>query len=137
MIDLEAASIAQDPYPTYRALRAAGDVHYDRNRNTCYVGDYQTSADLFWDDKIFSTKGVGLESTVTGGGGAEHDRVRDSLSPAFGAARITALEEKISSLAGRLAEGLRGRKGCDIVANYGWVIPATVSAWMLGLDESS
>ncbi len=136
MIDLEASSIAQDPYPAYRALRAAGDVFYDRSRNICYVGDYQAAADVLRNNDISTSQGVGLEPTVSGGDGAPHNRVRSYLSPAFGAPRVTGIEERISSLASGLAERLRGRKRCDIVADYAMAIPETITAWMLGLDES-
>lgn len=135
-IDLNSGEVRQNPYPAYDEVRRAGHAVYDPWRNLWSVGRYDDVFEVLRNNEIFSNKVTGVESTLGGADGTSHTRSRNIVRAAFSAERIAALDGAIRSLAEKLASRIAGRETCEFMGEYAVLIPTTVIAWMLGLDDT-
>lgn len=135
-INLTSDEVRRNPYPAYDEVRKAGHAVYDPQRNLWSIGRYDDVFEVLRNNEIFSNKVTGVESTLGGADGTSHTRTRNIVRAAFSPERIAALDGAIRSLAEKLASRIAGRETCEFMGEYAVLIPTTVIAWMLGMDDS-
>ena len=134
-----------DPYPTYRALRAFDPVHrmpdgsYFLTRYDDCIGVYQDTA-TFSSDKRFDFRPNFADSllyehhttSLVFNDPPYHTRVRKLLAPAFTPRALRALQTRIEALVDRLlAAAERGE--IDLIADFAAAIPIQLIGDMLGI----
>lgn len=134
MIRLRSRSVRNDPYPSYAEIRAAGRAVSGQNGAVWYVGRYSDALDVLRDPENFSSKFDGFATTLMRQDGAAHSRVRKRLLAAFSSTRINGLRAPVAEIANKLAKSASEETSFDFVEKFAAEIPATVVAWMLGVD---
>lgn len=133
--DFRDPCLLADPYPVYRRLAGHVSPIHDAKADIYYVCNYADVTAILRDDKTFSSKVGGFESTLIYQDGEAHARIRKRLMPLFSPAKVDALEANIGSLSEALVDAVLARGECDFVAEIGARLPAIVVSWMLGLGH--
>jgi cytochrome P450 len=136
IINLTSEEVRRNPYPAYDEVRRAGHAVYDPQRNLWSVGRYDDVFEVLRNNETFSNKVTGVESTLGGADGKVHTHARNIVRAAFSAERIAALDKAIRSLAEKLAKRIEGKDKCEFMGDFAVLIPTTVIAWMLGIDDT-
>jgi cytochrome P450 len=141
----------QNPYPVYRALRAAGRPawlsHSRAESQSAGVWLFSRHADataIFYDGENFSKD---LTRVRKGGqrawddghmllrDGADHARLRRMLMPWFTDAALRNFEPLVHECVHSLLARLAGRDECEFVADFAEHLPQMVMARFLGLPD--
>lgn len=129
------AAMADDPYPTYAALREGSDVAYARENRVWIIHRHADVRRLLRDPAGFSSEMPAFEKTLLHADGERHRRARKALalsfSPAATRSREQAIQRTVDEALDRLEERVRG----DVVADLAVPVPQTITGQMLGLAE--
>lgn len=160
--DLLGAAAAADPYPIYAELREHAPVHWSERHRAWLVTRYTDVAAAFA-DKALSNDRVRpvlerrrAEGKTSPGESAAapsaservlammadwmvvtdppaHTRLRKLAAGAFKGQRVSAMDERITTLVDELLDGVTtGTDPVDLIAEVAYPLPATVIATMLG-----
>lgn len=145
-LDPGSASFLADPHPEFDALRASSPVV--RDPIGWSVLSYELCDAAFHDpalvpgiDPLLEQRGIGAlwgtpGHTLTDSEGADHQRLRRTVSPWFTAKRIAALRARTAALATDLLGGFGPTATIDAMADLADVIPSRLFCWMVGAPEA-
>ncbi|MFG2392276.1 cytochrome P450 [Streptomyces lavendulae] len=142
--DILSQEFADDPYPTYRALRESAPLVWHAPTQSYLISRYEDVALAFKDkDSLFTTDNYAWQAEPVHGktllqmSGREHATRRALVAPAF---RGNELREKVVPLIERnareLIDAFRDAGSVDLVSGFASHFPITVIADMFGLDRS-
>ncbi|MFB6823746.1 cytochrome P450 [Streptomyces virginiae] len=142
--DILSQKFAENPYPTYRALRESPELVWHEATQSYLVARHEDVARVFKDkESQFTTDNYAWQAEPVHGktllqmSGREHATRRALVAPAF---RGHELREKVVPLIERnareLIDGFRGTGSVDLVSGFASHFPITVIADMFGLDRS-
>ncbi|WP_030730072.1 cytochrome P450 [Streptomyces sp. NRRL S-237] len=142
--DILSQEFAENPYPTYRALRDSPEPVWHEATQSYLVSRYEDVARVFKDkESLFTTDNYAWQAEPVHGktllqmSGREHATRRALVAPAF---RGNELREKVVPLVERnareLIDGFRETGAVDLVSGFASHFPITVIADMFGLDRS-
>jgi cytochrome P450 len=146
-------SLIEDPYPTYRRLRAESRVHWDRYTGELLLTRYADAVAALRHPALSSAR-VAQESIPIPGmfqrlvrpvtrmlsrqmlfsDPPDHTRRRGLASRAFTPRVIEGMRGRIEEIAGELLDRLPRRPPVDLIAGYAAWLPVIVIAEMLGAD---
>jgi cytochrome P450 len=140
------ADFLDDPYPTYRALRQFDPLHrmpdgsYFLSRYDDCLAVYRGS-DIWSSDKTVDFRGNFADSplyehhttSLVFNDPPYHTRVRRLLAPAFTPRALSALQDRIETLVGRLLQAATDRSEIDLIADFASAIPVQLIGDMLGI----
>ena len=141
----------QNPYPAYRALRAAARPLWlpharseSKSAGVWLFSRYADATAIFLDGESFSKD---IARVRTGDkrpwddghmllrDGLDHARLRRMLMPWFSDAALRDFEPLVRGCVQTLLAGLVGRDACDLVAEFAEPLPQLVMARFLGLPD--
>lgn len=135
-----------DPYPYYAELRRRGPVSQVEPGGMWAVSRYEEVIFVLKHPELFSSQGfktawqppwVGynpLANSMIAMDPPGHARLRALVSRGFGPLAAARLEPRVRTLAGELADGLRGEGG-DFIQALAMPLPAFVIGELLGVDH--
>src|SRR5712691_1495572 len=137
-----------DPYPTYRALRAYDPVHrmrdgsYFLTRYDDLVAVYRDTRTWSSDKKIQFKPNFGDSllyehhtTSLVFNDPPIHTRVRKLLAPAFTPRALRALQPRIEALVDRLLDAAAERGRIDLIEDFAAAIPVQLIGDMLGIPQ--
>lgn len=134
-----------DPHPLFDALRTTTPIVADPLGWSTL--SYELSEAAFHDaalvpgiDPLLEQRGIGAlwgmpGHTLTDSEGADHQRLRRTVSPWFTPKRIAALRSRTSDLARELLDDVGPAGGFDAMADLADVIPSRLFCWMVGVPD--
>jgi pimeloyl-[acyl-carrier protein] synthase len=141
----------RDPYPAYRALRAAGRPAWlphaqaeSRSAGVWLFARHAHAVEIFRDSGSFSKdisrvrpagEGTPYDRQMLLRDGADHARLRRLVAPWFSDAALRDIEPVVRDCATALVARLAGRDACDLVADFAEPLPQAVIARFLGLPD--
>lgn len=141
---------ADDPYPTYRRLRAAGQL--TRSRTRAWVTTSHELCDQVLRDRRFGVRATPYERGEPGPLGHEpgtewelsflqldppdHTRLRRLAMPAFGPKRIGGYRERIERVTHRLLDRALERGEFDLIRDVAAPLPIAVITELLGIPDA-
>ncbi len=142
-----------DPYPMYRRLRESGAVHRvagPDGRPAWLVTGYQDARSALADPRLSLDRrnaapggytGLSLppalDANLLNMDGADHARLRRLVAPAFAAARMEALRQRVRDTADRLLDALDPLEGpVDLLEDYAAPLALTLLCDILGVDPA-
>ncbi|MET9605900.1 cytochrome P450 [Streptomyces sp. NPDC006512] len=142
--DILSREFAENPYPTYRALRETAPLVWHEATQSYLVSRYEDVARVFKDkESRFTTDNYAWQTEPVHGktllqmSGREHATRRALVAPAF---RGNELRDKVVPVIERnareLIDAFRGTGSVDLVSGFASHFPITVIADMFGLDRS-
>lgn len=142
----------RDPYPAYRALRAAGRPAWlphtrpeSRSAGVWLFSRHADALEIFRDVDHLSKdigrtrppgRGTAYDTQMLLRDGADHARLRRLVTPWFADAALHDLEPFIEDCVHSLLDRLAHRDTCDLVADFAEPLPQLVIARFLGLPEA-
>jgi cytochrome P450 len=140
------ATFYENPYPTYRALRASAPVHllpdgsYFLSRHADLERIYRDSATFSSDKKIEFRPKFGDSplyehhtTSLVFNDPPLHTRVRRKMMGALLPSAIADMEPGLVSLVDRLVEDMAARGEADLIADFASVIPVEIIGNLLGV----
>ena len=144
--------VLADPYPLYRRMREQDPVHWDPFLHTWVVTRYEdvllvlhkfsadrtptpqqltamNLADLNPIAKVMVKQMLFMDAPA-------HTRLRALASAAFMPARVETLRRHIQQIADDLLDAVEARGEMDVIADFAALLPAIVTAEMLGVPVS-
>ncbi|WP_411103245.1 cytochrome P450 [Streptomyces sp. cmx-4-9] len=142
--DILSQEFADNPYPTYRALRESAPLLWHEPTQSYLLSRYEDVAQVFKDkESRFTTDNYAWQAEPVHGktllqmSGREHATRRALVAPAF---RGNDLREKVLPVIERnsreLIDGFRTAGSVDLVSGFASRFPISVIADMFGLDRS-
>jgi len=139
--------IHEDPYPTYRALRAHAPVYRNDELGFWALSRYDDVLGAFKEPLVFSNaQGVSLERSSGGDPSAlasflamdppRHDQLRALVSRGFTPRRVADLEPRIRELAVRHIDRFIAAGRCDFIQDFAGKLPMDVISELLGVPEA-
>jgi cytochrome P450 len=150
------ASIRNNPFPFYRALRREHPIYYDAKIDAYLITRYEDAVQVLRDDETFSLEHGYQDRWANGhvdelaeimnrdGGGfvrdiiacdpPRHTRLRQLLDRAFTAHRVKTLEPRVRQIVIDLIEPLAERGHGDGMKDIGAPMTARIICEQLGLD---
>ena len=137
----------EDPYPTYRALRAEAPAYRDEAHGFWALSRHADVLAGFKDHELFSNAGgVSLEVgelsedtslvlSILGMDPPRHARMRGLVSKGFTPRRVAELEPRVREIAALHLERVRPAGRCDFVADFAGRLPMDVVSELLGVPE--
>ena len=144
-----------DPYPVYRALRAAGPIHWSEHfcGGAWLLTDYADVLNVLRDPR-FSAQRASRWVNRSGPGarqdlrnfkrifarsllflnGQHHTRVRQVMNEAFRPAVLQTMAPRIQIMADRLLDPLDKAGEMDFISDFARPLPAMVTVDLLGID---
>jgi cytochrome P450 len=144
-LDPSSVDFLADPHPFFDALRPSTPVVADPLGWS--VLSYELCDAAFHDvalvpgiDPLLEQRGIGAlwgtpGHTLTDSEGADHQRLRRTVSPWFTAKRIAALRARTSELADALLGDVGDSGAFDAMADLADVIPSRLFCWMVGAPD--
>jgi cytochrome P450 len=138
----------EDPYPTYRALRAEAPIYFNEELGFWAFSRHADVLAGFKDWEHFTnTGGISLEVgqlsadstavlSILAMDPPRHDRIRALVSKGFTPRRVADLEGSIRTLAVRYLDRAKDAGRMEYVADFAGRIPMDVISEMLGVPES-
>ncbi|MGW7345718.1 cytochrome P450 [Streptomyces sp. NPDC054854] len=142
--DILSQEFADNPYPTYSALRENAPLLWHEATQSYLISRYEDVARVFKDkESLFTTDNYAWQAEPVHGrtllqlSGREHSTRRALVAPAF---RGNELREKVLPVIERnareLIDGFRAAGSVDLVSGFASHFPISVIADMFGLDRS-
>lgn len=145
-------TVLADPYPLYRQLRSMDPVHWDPYLH-CWVAtrydDVATVLYRFSAERAPSPEQLAAMGLASLGPIAQvmvrqmlfidppaHTRIRGLASAAFTPRRIESLREHIQEITDTLIDAMAGKDRVELMTEFANLLPATVTAEMLGVPVS-
>ena len=144
----------RDPYPFYRRLRERDPIHRSRAAYGWVLSRYADIVEVLRDprfsadDRNFSQyhrfraqeirDGIadpekGDEPVMLRSDPPDHTRLRSLVSRAFTPRAVEKLRPRVEEIAEELLDGLAGKQGFDLIADFAVPLPVTIIAEMLGI----
>ncbi len=145
--DPYAYAIHEDPFPTYRQLRAHAPLYRNEALGFWALSRYDDVLGAFKDPLTFSNaQGVSLERSSQGDASAvasflamdppRHDQLRALVSRGFTPRRVSDLEPRIRELATHYVDGFVAAGRCDIIQDFAARLPMDVVSELLGVPQA-
>lgn len=142
-----AYDIHEDPYPTYRELRAHAPAYRNDALGFWALSRYDDVLVAFKDPLTFSNaQGVSLERSSMGDPSAvasflamdppRHDQLRTLVSRGFTPRRVAELEPEIGALSAHYIAGFEATGSCDIIEDFAARLPMDVVSKLLGVPPA-
>lgn len=143
--DPYAYEVHEDPYPFYARLRAEAPVFRNESLGFVALSRHADVLAAFKDWQLLSSRhGVSLdvdafhanaEATMSflAMDPPRHDRLRALVSKGFTPRRVSELEPRIRAITVEHLDALRGREGCDFIADFAGRLPMDVISEMIGV----
>jgi cytochrome P450 family 142 subfamily A polypeptide 1 len=133
-----AALYADDPYPTYRWLRANAPVYWDETSVLWVLSRYDDVFNVSKTPEVFSAaQGVLPESdamvSIVCMDDPRHQRLRKLVNRGFTPRMVGLLEPKVRALADEITGAIAARGACDLVRDVAVPLPLYIIAEMLGI----
>ena len=148
---LDARTLA-DPYPFYRSLREQDPVHWDRQLHSWVLTRYcdvqavlhRFSAATIPSPEQMNALGCSalnpivevLNRQMAFMDAPAHTRLRKLAAAAFAPRRVESLRTHVQEICDRLIARVRGQGHMELMADYAGVLPAIITAEMLGVPAS-
>lgn len=157
-IDISSSAFKENPYPTFAAMHAAGDVI--PIRLPIFGGVWMTTTHAATEAMLKDSDRFVMEGRNAGKGGAagmptwwmpksiklmtnimllkdepEHRRLRKLVDQAFSRRGIADMRPQIEAIADRLLDAMAGREEVDLLADYARQLPLEVICELLGLPD--
>ena len=138
-----------DPYPTYRALRACDPIHRMPD-GTYFLTRYDDLVDVYRDARTWSSdKKIDFKpnfgdsllyehhtTSLVFNDPPVHSRVRKLLAPAFSPRALKALQPRIEMLVDRLLDAAAERGTIDMIDDFAAAIPVQLIGDLLGIPDT-
>ncbi len=137
-----------DPYPTYRALRAHDPVHRMPD-GSYFLTRYDDLVEVYRDAKTWSSdKRIDFRpnfgdsplyehhtTSLVFNDPPVHTRVRKLLAPTFSPRALRALQPRIETLVDRLLDAAAARGTIDVIDDFATAIPVQLIGDLLGIPD--
>jgi cytochrome P450 len=144
VLDIFNPAYRPDPYPVYRAIRAAGALHPLAERIYLATGMADCSlvlGDVAWghgyDDQISPFRpGVGRDDvpgSFLGMDPPDHTRLRRLVSRAFTPRKIARLRARAEEIASGLLDSAQDRNEVDLIEDFADPLPLTMTCEIVGV----
>lgn len=138
----------EDPYPTYRLLRAFDPVHRQADGGV-FLTRYDDVAAVYRDRRFSSDKKVEFApkygdsplflhhtTSLVFNDPPLHTRVRRLLAPAFTPRALKLLEPRFVEMVEEMLDEAEARGGMDVITDYAAGLPVQIIGDMLGIPKS-
>ncbi|CAL99478.1 unspecific monooxygenase [Saccharopolyspora erythraea NRRL 2338] len=148
MFDTADPAFVADPYPCFAELRRRGEVHRHPGLGMAVAVSHAAASEVLrhrglgriWVDAQpaadFPAFNLLHRTSLLETEGAEHTRLRRSISAAFARGHVERVRPWVAGLADALVGGLVERGGGDVVEEVAAPLPVQVIAELLGVPES-
>ncbi len=132
--------IINDPYQAYRKMRGKDPVHRMRLIDSWALTSYEHIDKVLRDHHGF----INADRAIVDSGmrtlldldPPDHTRIRSLVSRAFSPKAVARLETRVQQIADDLLDAVAGQSTFDLMSAYGYPLPVTVIAEMLGVPPS-
>ena len=129
--------VARDPYAVYRRLRDKDPVHRMRLVDAWVLTRYEDADAMLRDHERFGAENrrfydAGL-TTLLDIDPPDHTRLRALVSRAFTPRSVKSWHGRVQAIADRLLDAVADQDRFDLIAAFGYPLPVTVIAEMLGV----
>ena len=152
------SAFLRDPYPSYRALRASGRIHWSEQfcGGAWLLTHYSDVAQVLRDPRFSAQRAGGwvnrsgpeargelrefkrlFARSLLFRNGLSHARLRQVMNAAFRPSALRAVTMRIQSLVDALLQGIERDGTTDFIHEFARPLPAMVIAEMLGIDAGS
>jgi cytochrome P450 len=144
-VDLYSDEALLDPYPHYRALRAAGGAVWLSRHDMFVLSRYQDVRDALRNWEVFSSaSGVTMNQPMNDAlagntlcsDAPKHDVLRGVIAKPLSPIAVRSLTEEIDAEAERLVERLVARRRFDAATDLAQHLPVSIVSNLVGLPES-
>jgi len=140
-------AIHEDPYPTYRRLRAEAPLYRNERLEFWALSRHADVLAAFKEPLLFSNaQGVSLERSSAEQASAvasflamdppRHDQMRALVSRGFTPRRVADLEPRIRALAAAYIDRVIARGRCDVIEDFAARLPMDVVSELLGVPAA-
>ncbi|MBV9795774.1 MAG: cytochrome P450 [Actinobacteria bacterium] len=142
-------AFAQDPYPVYERLRAAGPVSramMPGGQPVWVITSYPAARAALADPRLvkdwrqlFGQGGgdqggfAALDAHMLNTDPPDHTRLRRLVSQAFTARRVSGLRPRVTEITTGLLDAMAGEREVDLLATFAFPLPITVICELLGI----
>ena len=147
--DLLSPALFAEPYPTFDLMRQSDPLYFHEPMGVWFTTRYQDVRIVNRDSRFSSARVDAFMPPGTDGktqalrqfytdwmlfsDAPEHTRLRRLAARAFTARNIAALESFVQRAVDEALDRVKGRDQIDIIADFGFPVPARVIAHMLGV----
>jgi cytochrome P450 len=135
--------VRHDPYPTYRALRAADPVHRSPLMGMWVLTRYDDIANVLrapelsvdrsrWDGLVLP-EGIEIQRSMLVVDPPDHTRLRTLVSKAFTPRTVERLRSRVEAIVSEILDRAQRAGGMEAVEDLAYQLPVTVIAEMLGV----
>lgn len=141
ILDPRSYAYHEDPYGAYRHLRDEAPLWRNEELGFWAVSRYDDVASVATDWRTFiSGAGVTLRGPhrppqMISQDPPRHQVLRTLVRSAFTARKVATLEADVAALCRTLLDRVTGRARFDCISDYSELVPTSVIAWVLGVDE--
>lgn len=144
-LDLLDPAVLADPYPVFRSLREADPVHWDPEQGFWTLTRYADVLTALREVATFSSAIHGERTSKDGLTSAgwfvfqdppNHTRLRGHVNAAFTPQMVQALRPRVQAIVDELLDRAADARRLDVVADFGFPLPATVIAELLGVPSA-
>jgi cytochrome P450 len=144
-LDLLDPAVLADPYPVFRSLREAEPVHRDPEQGFWALTRYADVLTALREVATFSSAIHGERTSKDGLTSAgwfvfqdppNHTRLRGLVNAAFTPQMVQALRPRVQAIVDELLDRAADARRLDVVADFGFPLPATVIAELLGVPSA-
>jgi cytochrome P450 len=139
--------LAQDPYPTYRRLRAEAPLYYNERYDFFAISKFTDCNSSLPNWSTFPSSRGGILELIKSGikippgtlifeDPPIHDIHRSLLVKVFTPRRVASLEPKVREFCARSLDPLAGADSFDLIAELGAEMPMRVIGMLLGIPEA-
>jgi pimeloyl-[acyl-carrier protein] synthase len=144
-LDLLDPAVLADPYPVFRTLREADPVHWDPEQGFWALTRYVDVLTALREVTTFSSAIHGERTSKDGLTSAgwfvfqdppNHTRLRGLVNAAFTPQMVQTLRPRVQAIVDELLDRAADARRLDVVADFGFPLPATVIAELLGVPSA-
>jgi cytochrome P450 len=136
-----------NPFPWYQTMRQSAPVYFDNQRDSWNVYRYDDVQRVLSDYGIFSSQFAGDRSGAANPGQPfaasmistdppRHRQLRALVTQAFTPRAVEALAPRITAIVEDLLDRVMGQGRFDIIRDFGYPLPVTVIAELLGIPPA-
>jgi len=144
-LDLLDPAVLADPYPVFRSLREGDPVHWDPEQGFWALTRYADVLTALREVATFSSAIHGERTSKDGLTSAgwfvfqdppNHTRLRALVNAAFTPQMVQALRPRVQAIVDGLLDRAADARRLDVVADFGFPLPAIVIAELLGVPSA-
>lgn len=130
-----------DPWETYRWLRANEPVHRDTKNELWVISRHEDVSMISRTPELYCSRHgvrpkIAAPMSIVSMDDPEHTRQRKLISRGFTPRQVKRLEPKIRALTGEIIDEIEARGEIDFVEEFAAHVPLVVIAELLGLDPA-